>query len=105
MEQSRSDTHNIIVVLMREQSLDLQGAVDYIGWLCKGSVQRFEDNRAVLPSWGAELDRQVDIYVEGLQNWIIGSLHWSFDSTRYFGKDRHAVKRDRTVKLLPKLPL
>ncbi|KAG2749955.1 terpenoid synthase [Suillus brevipes Sb2] len=102
VEQSRHDTHNMIVVLMREYGLNLQGAVDYIGRLCKGSIQRFEDNRVILPSWGEELDRQVAIYVEGLQNWIVGSLHWSFDSTRYFGKDGHTIKQDRIIKLLPK---
>jgi hypothetical protein len=95
----------MIAVLMREQGLDLQGAVDHLGRLCKSTVQRFEDNRAILPSWGEELDRQVSVYVEGLQNWIIGSLHWSFDSTRYFGKDGDTVKQDRIIKLLPKIPL
>jgi hypothetical protein len=95
----------MIAVLMHEQDLDLQGVVDHLSRLCKSAVQRFEDNRAILPSWGEELDRQVGIYVEGLQNWIIGSLHWSFDSTRYFGKDGHTVKQDRIIKLLPKTSL
>ncbi|KAF8442269.1 isoprenoid synthase domain-containing protein [Boletus edulis BED1] len=105
VEQSRHDTHNMIVVLMREQGLDLQGAVDYVGALCKGTIQRFEDNRAILPLWGEELDKQVAIYVQGLQNWIVGSLHWSFDSERYFGKEGLQVKEDRIIKLLPKRPL
>ena len=95
----------MIVVLMREQGLDLQGAVDYVGTLCKGTIQRFEDNRAMLPSWGRELDKQVAIYVEGLQNWIVGSLHWSFDSERYFGKEGLQVKQNCVIKLLPKRPL
>jgi hypothetical protein len=60
----------MIVVLMREQGLDLQSAFDYIGQLCKGAIQHFEDNRTVLPSWGEELDWQVAIYIEGLQNWL-----------------------------------
>ncbi|KAG2369007.1 isoprenoid synthase domain-containing protein [Suillus spraguei] len=102
VEQSRHDTHNMIVVLMREQSLNLQGAVDYIGRLCKACIQRFEDSRDILPSWGEELDRQVAIYIEGLQNWAVGSLHWSFDSTRYFGNNGHTIKQDRIIELLPK---
>ncbi|KAH7884778.1 isoprenoid synthase domain-containing protein [Phlebopus sp. FC_14] len=105
VEQSRRDTHNMIVVLMREQGLDLQSAVDYVGTLCKSSIQCFEENRAMLPSWGDELDRQVAIYVEGLQNWIVGSLHWSFDTERYFGKEGSQVKQRRFVELLPKRPL
>ncbi|KAG2145306.1 isoprenoid synthase domain-containing protein [Suillus bovinus] len=104
-EQSVHDTHNMIVILMCEQDLNLQGAVDYVGRLCKDSIQRFEDSRDILPSWGEELDRQVAIYIEGLQNWIVGSLHWSFDSTRYFGNNGHIVKQNRIVELLPKRPL
>ncbi|OAX40418.1 terpenoid synthase [Rhizopogon vinicolor AM-OR11-026] len=105
VEQSRGDTHNIIMVIMHEHGLDLQGAMEYCGGLCKDAIQRFEDNRAMVPSWGKYIDEQVVIYVGGLQDWIVGSLHWSFDSTRYFGKDGHIVKQDRIIKLLPKRPV
>jgi hypothetical protein len=90
---------------MHDQGLDLQGAMNYAGQMCKDAIRCFEFNRAILPSWGEEVDKQVAIYVEGLQNWMIGSLNWHFDSARYFGKHGHAVKRDRIVKLLPKRPL
>jgi hypothetical protein len=105
MEQSHNSTHNLVAVLMLDQGLDLQGAIDHCGQLCKISLQRFEENRAILPSWGEEVDKDVAIYVQGLQNWITGPLQWSFTSARYFGKDAQIVKRDRTVKLLPKRPL
>ncbi|KAG2337543.1 terpenoid synthase [Suillus weaverae] len=105
MEQSHHSTHNLVAVLMVDQGLDLQSAVDYCGRLCNISLRRFEETRAILPSWGEEVDKEVAIYVEGLQNWITGSLQWTFETTRYFGKDAHIVKRDRTVKLLPKQPL
>ncbi|KAG2141844.1 isoprenoid synthase domain-containing protein [Suillus clintonianus] len=104
-EQSHRSTHNLVAVLMVDQGLDLQGAVDYCGRLCNISLQRFEENLAMLPSWGEEVDKQVAIYIRGLQSWITGSLHWTFESARYFGKDAHIVKRERIVKLLPKRPL
>ncbi|KAG2052378.1 terpenoid synthase [Suillus hirtellus] len=105
-EQSDHNTNtNLITVLMHEQDLDLQGAVDYSGQLCKSAIQRFEDNRATLPSWGDEVDRQVAIYIQGMQDLVVGMLHWYFNSARYFGKDGQTVKRDRFVKLLPKRPL
>ncbi|KAG1727756.1 isoprenoid synthase domain-containing protein [Suillus paluster] len=104
-EQSRHDTHNIIAVLMHGQGLDLQGAVDYTGRLCADAVKRFEANRAILPSWGEEIDGQVAIYIDGLQDWMVGALHWHFGSLRYSGKDAHAVKQDRIIKLLPKCSL
>ncbi|KAG1868648.1 isoprenoid synthase domain-containing protein [Suillus subluteus] len=103
-EQSRGDEHweNIVAVLMHDRGLDLQGAMDYAGQMCKDAIRRFESNHAILPSWGEEVDSQMAIYVKGMQNWMIGSLHWHFESARYFGKDGHAVKHDRIVKLLPK---
>jgi len=102
VEQSKGDTHNMIPVIMNHHSLDLQSAVDFVGQLCKQSIDRFNSDRAQLPSWGPEIDRQVQIYVNGLADWIVGSLHWSFESERYFGKGGKEVKKSRVVNLLPK---
>ncbi|PCH35247.1 terpenoid synthase [Wolfiporia cocos MD-104 SS10] len=102
VEQSKGDTHNMIVVVMRQEGLDLQAAVDFVGDLCKQSIDRFHLLRENLPSWGSELDAQVEIYVDGLADWITGSLKWSFESERYFGKTGLEVKRTRTVTLLPR---
>ncbi|KAG1870643.1 isoprenoid synthase domain-containing protein [Suillus subalutaceus] len=106
-EQSHGDAHwhNMVAVLMDDRGLDLQGAIDYTAQMCKDAIQRFESNRAILPSWEEEVDRQVAIYVEGMQNWMVGSLHWHLDSVRFSGTDGYAVKQDRIVKLLPKRPL
>lgn len=98
---SKGDTHNMIVVIMKQQGLDLQSAVDFIGRLCKQSIDRFVEQRANLPSWSPEVDRQVSIYVDGLADWIVGSLHWSFESERYFAKLGLEVKQTRIVHLLP----
>ncbi|KIL65704.1 hypothetical protein M378DRAFT_457656 [Amanita muscaria Koide BX008] len=102
VEQSRHDTHNMVAVMMNEMGLSLQEAVDLAGDYCKASVDRFEHDRQLLRSWGPEIDAMVDKYVDGLQNWIIGSLHWSFDTERYFGKQGLEIKRHQVVQLLPK---
>lgn len=102
VEQSRSDKHNMIPVVMHHHGLDLQSAVDFVGELCKQSIDRFNDLCKQLPSWGPKIDRDVAVYVNGLRDWIVGSLHWSFESERYFGKDGKRVKTERTVTLLPK---
>ena len=86
---------------MHQEGVDLQTAVDFVGNMCKQSIDRFNEDRARLPSWGPEIDRDVSIYVDGLANWIVGSLHWSFESERYFGKSGRQVKATRTVDLLP----
>ena len=92
----------MIVVVMQQEGLDLQSAVDFVGDLCEQSINRFVAERANLPSWGLEIDRQVNIYVDGLRDWIVGSLHWSFESERYFAKSGLDVKRNRVVNLLPR---
>ncbi|KAF5343425.1 hypothetical protein D9758_011853 [Tetrapyrgos nigripes] len=101
-EQAIGDTHNMIPVIMNEQGCDLQTAVDMVGDLCRGSIDRFIEEWECIPSWGPEIDRQVHIYVQGLADWIVGSLHWSFESERYFGKQGLDVKKNRVVTLLPK---
>ncbi|KAG1723076.1 isoprenoid synthase domain-containing protein [Suillus paluster] len=88
-EQSTGhDTHNVITVLMHARGLDLPKCC---------AIQRFDDHQ--------DLDRQVAMYIEGLQNCMVGALHWHFGSSRYSGQDGHAVKRDQIIKLLPKCPL
>ncbi|KAF9556003.1 terpenoid synthase [Agrocybe pediades] len=101
VEQSRGDTHNMIVILMKYHGHTLQSAVDYVGNLCSQTIDTFIENKSNIPSWGPEVDDMVSSYIQGLQDWIVGSLHWSFQTHRYFGGKGMEVKRHRTVKLLP----
>jgi hypothetical protein len=90
----------MICVFMTNDGLDLQQAVDRIGDLCKQTIDSFVENQARVPSWGDDIDKDVKLYVNGLQEWIAGSLHWSFMTTRYFGENGGAVKATRIVELL-----
>ncbi len=91
---------------MTHKGMDLQGAVDYVGDLCRQTIEMFSENLRKIPSFGdPQIDAAVAGYVQGLQDWIVGSLHWSFVSERYFGKDGAQVKKYRVVKLLPKKAL
>ncbi|KAH9943697.1 terpenoid synthase [Amylocystis lapponica] len=101
VEQSRGDDHNMIAVLIREYGYTLQQGVDFVGHLCVGSIERFEKERLAIPSWGVDIDRDVAKYIDGMQNWIVGSLHWSFESLRYFGARNAEIKRELVVKLTP----
>ena len=62
----------MIVILMEYHNLSLQGAVDYVGDLCKQTIDTFSINKTELPSWGPEIDEMVARYVQGLQDWIVG---------------------------------
>ncbi|TFY74596.1 hypothetical protein EWM64_g9415 [Hericium alpestre] len=96
-EQARDDTHNMVAIFMQHDGLSLQEAIDRVGELCKDTIDGFVENQARLPSWGPEVDAMVQGYVRGLQDWIVGSLHWSFMTTRYFGDAGAEVKKGRTV--------
>ncbi|KAJ6501917.1 isoprenoid synthase domain-containing protein [Mycena sanguinolenta] len=99
VEQSRGDTHNMIVILMKYHGHTLQSAVDYVGELCRLSIDTFQRDRASIPNWGPEIQGMVERYVQGLESWIVGSLHWSFITERYFGKSAADVKNTRFIAL------
>lgn len=88
---------------MKHDGMTVQQAFDKVGQLCTGTMDSFAENLKRVPSFGDEqLDSDVQLYIRGLQDWISGSLHWSFMTERYFGKDGEQVKRTRVIKLLEK---
>jgi len=91
----------MVVIMMRHHGMTIQEAVDFVGDLSKESIDRFNSYRARLPSWGPEIDAQVQVYVQGLADWIVGGLHWSFDSERYFGRKGGQIKNALVVELAP----
>jgi alpha-muurolene/germacrene-A/gamma-muurolene synthase len=93
----------MICIFMIHDGLNLQQAVDRVGVMCKQTVGSFIEDQKRIPSWGDSVDREVKLYVRGLQEWIVGSLHWSFMTKRYFGENGGAVKVTRVVDLLPQV--
>ena len=91
----------MIVIVQQHEQLELQEAIDYVGDLCLGCIDRFEALRQALPSWGPEIDEQLQVYIDGLGAWMIGNLVWSFETERYFGKEGRQVRHDLSVRLLP----
>ncbi|KAF8528719.1 isoprenoid synthase domain-containing protein, partial [Gautieria morchelliformis] len=100
VEQSRGDMHNLVAIIMNNDNLDLQGAMDRAGDMCRAALDKYIETKAKFPSYGAEIDSQVAAFLRGLESWISGSLEWSFVTPRYFGNKRHEVKKTRWVKLL-----
>lgn len=105
VEQSRGDTHNMVVIIMRTEGLAMQQAIDHVGELCNQCFDRFLAAKALLPSFdrGRKIDRDVAQYVKGLEDWMVGNLHWTFATERYFGKSGPEVKGALSVKLLPRV--
>ena len=93
----------MICILMTHEGLSLQQAVDRIGEMCKQTLDVFMKNQTRIPSWGDSMDMAVGLYVNCLENWFVGSLHWSFMTKRYFGDNGGSVKANRIVDLLPQV--
>ena len=102
MEQSKGlEGNNILTVLMETKGFNLQEAADHAGVLFGDLTNRFVAERKKLPSWGPDLDRDINRYVDEIGHWVVGNLCWSFETPRYFGPALEDVKRTRIVKLRP----
>ena len=88
---------------MYAEDLAPQDAVNWIGVWHDEVVEEFMHCKDNLPSWGGDIGRQVEQYVEGLAGWVRGSEEWSFDSQRYFGTQGLEIKRSREVYMLPRV--
>lgn len=67
-----ADTHNMIPIVMHEYQVDLQEAIDFVGRMCQQAIDRFNLQWRNLPKWDEAIDRDVQIYANGLAMWIIG---------------------------------
>lgn len=94
--------NNILTVLMKEKSIDLQTASDQVGEHFKVLNDRFLDCKSRLPSWGPEWDPVVAQFVMAMESWVIGNLEWSFETQRYFGPQHSKIKETLIVELYPK---
>jgi hypothetical protein len=95
--------HNLVTVVMHEDSVSAQDALDWIGRLHAERLRKFDTVKAELRSWGPEIDRDVARYIEGLAQGIRGIDSWSFETPRYFGEKAEEVQKTRLVTLLPKV--
>lgn len=102
MERSRGlNWHNAVMLVMREHDLSLPEAMDWILKYGQKVVKSFNANVAVLPSWGPEIDRKVQIYVHGIAQNIRGVDDWTFESHRYFGARGPEIKATRVMYPFP----
>lgn len=101
MEQAKGHTgNNIVTVLMKEKELTLQGAFDYVGQEFQRLIDSFLTSELNVPSWGTGIDTTVGLYISAMRFWVVGNLHWSFESQRYFGSKGAEIQKTLSVSLL-----
>ena len=65
----------MVCVFMTHDGLSLQEAVDRVGEVYKETLDSFIENQKRVPSWGDNIDKDVKLYINGMQEWVIGSIN------------------------------
>jgi hypothetical protein len=107
--------HNLVAILMAEDGLTVQGAVHLAANYVKQAVENFltlerhlsnQSTSVALCSWswsalgqlspcwenGAPKGRDVDRYVQGLRDFIAGSVNWLYETQLFFGDRGEQVR-------------
>ncbi|KAK0105580.1 hypothetical protein ONS95_004112 [Cadophora gregata] len=95
-EKYQDCPHNIIH-LFRHHGLSEQDAYDRAQGMLRERYREWYLALADLPVWGEGIDKQVHRYIKGIQDVASANAHWSFRTERYFGKDRHEIRRTRVL--------
>jgi len=102
MEKARGlELHNAVELVMHEQKLGIQGAIDWLERYAAGARAGFLYNVANMPSWGEDVDRRVKIYINGIAQLVRGNDDWTFEGSRYFGNKGLEFQKTRIVSYLP----
>jgi len=105
IKQASRNNHNLVSVVMEENQITLTSAITIITKMIQESIARFLENEKLLPSFGVpEVNDDVEKYVQGLRNCIIGTAHWIYETDRFFPENAEDVRTFGWVFLLPKQP-
>ncbi|KAJ3559506.1 hypothetical protein NM688_g309 [Phlebia brevispora] len=101
---SNNAAYNAITVFMVHDATDISGAFQRVSDLHDKLAKQFLDTRADVlahrngvPSWGSQLDHDVNAYIDGLGMWVRGNDEWHFKSARYFGDEGTVIQKTRKV--------
>ncbi|MCW3463540.1 terpene synthase family protein [Chitinophaga nivalis] len=85
-EQEEHDVFNMILVLQQHENYTPSGAIAAVNEMHDEVIAQFKALRHALPDF-KEWNRDVQRYVRGIEDVIIGNYHWSiFDTHRYHKK-------------------
>ncbi|KAI1112886.1 isoprenoid synthase domain-containing protein [Nemania sp. NC0429] len=97
--KGESVPHNMVAVA-RMSGLGAQEAFDHVGNMLDSRYERWEEAIREVPSWGEEMDKDVEKYIQGVADVVRANLYWSFKSERYLGKDGLVVQETRCLDVL-----
>lgn len=92
--------YNLVAVVAEHERVPLEEAALSVMDRVNACLHRFLELEPRLPSWGADTDRDVRVYVQGMKDLMAGNWYWSFESTRYSSADSPFVELRTTARLL-----
>jgi hypothetical protein len=101
-QASGDDEHNLVTILMKNEKEDVQKAIDRAADMHAKRTEEFNRLYLEICRWGDDLGLQAQSYVNGMAQWVIANVQWSYETERYFGKGGLQVKKTRQMRLLPK---
>ncbi|KIK65236.1 hypothetical protein GYMLUDRAFT_240528 [Collybiopsis luxurians FD-317 M1] len=113
VEHAKGHTHNIVPVIMNQNpNMTFLEAVDCVSKIIFEELDEFNRLKATVTddvNAGSDIsgcknfEKDLAVYIEGLENWMIGNDYFSFESERYFGKQVKSIKQTRIINLLAPL--
>ncbi|KAL2856286.1 terpene synthase metal binding domain protein [Aspergillus pseudodeflectus] len=96
--QREGVSHNLVAIA-RRNGMSAQAAFTHVGDMLSSRYRDWYLALAELPSWGEDVDVQVQEYVEGVRSVVRANLGWSFRSQRYFGERASEVRKSGVVRV------
>jgi hypothetical protein len=76
-EEGAGHLYNTVAILRKLQGLSIQAAFDLIeAKYLPETFARWESALKKLPSWGEDVDRQVQLYIKGIKDHVICNANW-----------------------------
>jgi len=95
----------MVVILMKELNISVQGAMDVVETWYHQKARDFVGRMSNLPTVESKkVQMDIQRYVWGVGNWVTANYEWSFESERYWnGKLDEVVKdaHDVMIELIP----
>ncbi|EJD05124.1 terpenoid synthase [Fomitiporia mediterranea MF3/22] len=97
------DRHNILTITMNEFGFDLEEAQAWVVTFHADLEKQYLETMGRVPSWGSDIDKQLQLYLDGVGNLVRACDSWYFESGRYFGGKGLDIQKTRQVPLLQKI--
>ena len=97
------DQHNILTIVMNQFGFTLDEALKWTADYHEEVEARFLDGMKRLPSFGPDVDPQLQQFIQAIAMWPRTNDCWNFESGRYFGSKGLEIQKTRIVPIMPKV--